>query len=365
MPRIDADPTYTPQDLSPGTVAEISYENGAGRVTRRCIEVEHRYSSADGTEYIRAYCQLRGEERTFRRDRILRIHAIREAAPIPAAAASGTAVAPEAAPAFQQHPTAFAPATPQTSTRNAEPPARKLHTGAAVCAVALLLVVLVLAIRGPAEPRVEPSPAASTQVAQANQLPQASIAVRDTEGPAGPAARQAAPDPTARLARFQEVSGIANQELIRRYLDADTNGDETLSWNELQSFQDALKKRFRYQTNSVALDPTAFLRSGGGDCEDWALMTAGLLRFWGAEVYIGSVTSSSGSHAVTLVRTERVPAGAIYFTFTESRRESMSLPAGRYVPIDYTRVGGLSYAVGTEYRIRRVRVPEDLYGRNM
>jgi len=39
----------------------------------------------------------------------------------------------------------------------------------------------------------------------------------------------------------------------------------------------------------MGVSPHRFLQEGGGDCEDWALFTASLLRFWNYEAYIGSV----------------------------------------------------------------------------
>jgi len=156
MLRIEADTTYPIRDLPPGTVADVTYENGAGMVTRRCIEVKHSYRSAGGTEYIRAYCRLRGEDRTFRRDRILRIHALQGPDPFPGPATLSDAGPGAGAPAGQ-----------------ARQPARTLQNTGVIVSVALLLVVLILVVRGPP---VEPTPAASTQVCRAEDLPSTSVA---------------------------------------------------------------------------------------------------------------------------------------------------------------------------------------------
>ena len=48
----------------------ILYRDGDGRQSNRVIEPERVYGSRSGTAYVRAYCRLRGENRTFRLDRI-------------------------------------------------------------------------------------------------------------------------------------------------------------------------------------------------------------------------------------------------------------------------------------------------------
>ena len=144
--------------------------------------------------------------------------------------------------------------------------------------------------------------------------------------------------------------------------------DGKLSWEEIGTFQRVLYRGFSYETNQIALRPDEFLASGGGDCEDWSLVTAGLLRFWGYEPYIGSIRSldDSQGHAVCLVKSNEKPQHSFYFRFKESGTFNGGfVGAGYYVPIDYDLVGGLSNAVGSNWTLKRVYVPERIYGAAM
>jgi len=42
-------------------------------------------------------------------------------------------------------------------------------------------------------------------------------------------------------------------------------------------------------------------------CEDWSLFTAGLLRFWNYDPYIGSLNFKNDYHEVTLVKVGELP----------------------------------------------------------
>jgi hypothetical protein len=156
---------------------------------------------------------------------------------------------------------------------------------------------------------------------------------------------------------LRRILGMRNRDLYHRYAKADLNRDGNLDWKEIRAFQNELYREFRYVTNDTALRPDAFLRNGGGDCEDWAIVAAGLLQFWQVPVYIAAITSDSGRHAVALVQTDKPPAGARSFTFGEH----WNLPDSSYVPIDYNVVGGLSDAVAGEYWIDEVWRPEEIY----
>jgi len=138
----------------------------------------------------------------------------------------------------------------------------------------------------------------------------------------------------------------------------DGDHDGEISWQEIQRFQTALDRTYRYQSNSTALRPDEFMAAGGGDCEDWALMTAGMLQFWGIPVFIGSLASSTGHHAIALVPTTRIPPGAM----TIDVPTGGSLRAGSYVPIDYEHVGRLSNAVARRFTVEWIWVPEEIYG---
>ena len=84
------------------------------------------------------------------------------------------------------------------------------------------------------------------------------------------------------------MTGIAESELETLYERADTDGNGCLAWAELSSFQARLARTYAYLSNEPALRPDQFMRSGGGDCEDWALFTCGLLRYWGWDPWVGS-----------------------------------------------------------------------------
>jgi predicted DNA-binding transcriptional regulator YafY len=59
--------------IAPGETARILYVNAGGESSERTVSVRSRYTSRAGIAYLRAYCHLRGEERTFRSDRILAV----------------------------------------------------------------------------------------------------------------------------------------------------------------------------------------------------------------------------------------------------------------------------------------------------
>ena len=164
---------------------------------------------------------------------------------------------------------------------------------------------------------------------------------------------------------FRRATGIYDFPLEERYAAADTDRDGALSWSEVRSFQRALTRAFRYIANGTALRPDRFLRQGGGDCEDWALVTCGLLRFWGYEAYVGSIGDPSGmsGHAVCLVPQQERPVGMTYFELRGFYTSSgAALPDGYYIPIDYEHVGRLSSAVESGWVLKRVYEPESLYG---
>ena len=167
---------------------------------------------------------------------------------------------------------------------------------------------------------------------------------------------------------FYEKTAINDQGLISLYLGADRNRNGYLSWDELQIFQTRLDKDYRYITNDLAIKPNEFLTQGGGDCEDWSLVTAGFLRFWGWEAYVGSIGPTSGvGHAVCLVRMNAKPAAShSYYHFDGTERlAGRVICAGYYVPIDYDQVGRLTSAAKRGWRLRQIYEPESIYGRRM
>ena len=172
-----------------------------------------------------------------------------------------------------------------------------------------------------------------------------------------------------RLPPFIVTTGITDQSLIERYLGADLNRSGRLSFDELSAFQRKTYKEFRYESNDVALRPDKFLTTGGGDCDDFALYTAGLLRFWGWEPSLGCLSPGRGKdgHAVCLSYEESpFPDSFTYYVVSATTTEDGSpLKPGRYVPIDYDLVGGLTDAAGEGWKLTSIYVPEKAWGRRI
>jgi hypothetical protein len=172
-----------------------------------------------------------------------------------------------------------------------------------------------------------------------------------------------------RVPAFEEATGIHDADLISRYLEADLDGSGKLSWDELSAFQKKTYKEFRYESNDVALRPDEFLHAGGGDCDDFALYSAGLLRFWGWEPYLGCLSPGRGKegHAICLSYEEgSFSSSFTYFDLTAGSTEDGSpLKCGRYVPIDYDCVGALSNAAGKCWKLVEIFVPEKAWERRM
>ncbi len=174
---------------------------------------------------------------------------------------------------------------------------------------------------------------------------------------------------------FQQRTGIYNKQLIQMYVRADSNRDGKLSRQEIKAFQRMLSKRFRYISNKTALRPDEFIKQGGGDCEDWALMTAGLLTYWGYSAYVGGLENTNYplGHAVCLLYSaKKPPIGMVYIKITNNDRLRMydpSIKPGYYIPIDYAVVGGYSKAITTRKKgtwyYGAIYVPEKIYGRVM
>jgi len=165
---------------------------------------------------------------------------------------------------------------------------------------------------------------------------------------------------------FTKITGIKDEELLSIYIEADTNKNGFLSWEEIKSSQMRINREFEYISNDIALRPDEFIKAGGGDCEDWALFTAGLLRFWNYETYIGSLNFKDNYHAVTLVKVKELPFRFKGYKITSAEMESgETLPEGIYTCIDYYRVGRVTKASGRKPRLIGVSNPEWCHGRKM
>lgn len=169
-------------------------------------------------------------------------------------------------------------------------------------------------------------------------------------------------------ALFVKETGIGYEELLYRYMEADSDGNGHLSWGEICSFQNRTSREFRYRNNSIALPPDEFLRRGGGDCEDFAIYTCGMLRFWGWNCQVAGYYPPAGGtgHAITLVWSSTPIDGYGYFKIEEgSYVGGRKVRPGYWIPIDYDAVGGISNAMGSDWELWDLEDPESLYWREM
>jgi len=392
-----------------GRRVRIQYIDASWRRTERVIEPLRTFRGRLGETYIEAFCHLRGERRTFRLDRIAswvvedvqeRVSARPPACAIAAAPAAAPAVvlaaaqAPTVAPAGPAVSPAAPAATPARARRVRRPARRGGSTLAWIGTAAIAgLIGYGLFPERPKPPAryaspVSPLPAAVAPQASSSQDPQLPRAPRTLSyrgltiqaSPVGAEAwRYAVPSLglearsrhamhlaiNARL--FYQATGIVDDDLESRYATADLDRDGYLGWSELEDFQARLVREFRYRSNPTALRPDQFVAQGGGDCEDWALMSCGLLRYWGWDCYVGRYAPADGQegHAVCLVRCERRPARYGYVTVDHSLAWESLAPPGEYVPVDYAVVGGVTEAVSRYPRLTHIAQPEELYGLRM
>ena len=168
-------------------------------------------------------------------------------------------------------------------------------------------------------------------------------------------------------ALFDRVTGIFDPYLDSIYAGADKNNDFRLSWQEIQLFQNNLYYSYKYRNNSKALRPDEFVNRGGGDCEDWALMTSGLLTYWGYRSYIGifEPRSRRTAHAICFLYTTKKPPGSYTYihltSITGYKENNKDVRPGYYIPIDYNVVGGYSNAMGRNWFLVNIDNPKDIY----
>lgn len=305
----------------PGKRYRITHASESGETTERTIDVIGTSRAYGGRLYIRAYRLLRGEERTFRADRVIHSELL-DSQPGSYTAARTAAEKPSASQSHGYHaePVPVQPSIASmqaaayaglcTTPEHSSPaPGTRRGRGAAV-------LVLVLGI-GAGLFAYYQETAGCTRVSSGtafSSTPQ--VAVKPAIKPAPPPKpaleegsfggyllrtvrsggkeRFEVPDPgvvtavkaeaisAIRLPRFVEAMGFFNPDLACRYLDADLNGSGRLSFDELRAFQERTYRDFRYETNELALRPDEFLAAGGGDCEDFALYTPE--KAWGLEM---------------------------------------------------------------------------------
>ena len=169
-----------------------------------------------------------------------------------------------------------------------------------------------------------------------------------------------------RVPNFVNYTGIKDTRLIAKYFSADTDGNGKLSYAELEQFAKTMRNYVSYKNNETALRPDIFLAQGGGDCEDFALYIAGLLRFWGWQPYIACFNPPRGNgHAVcfSYEGTGGFPKHYTYYTLEgKTSWDGTALPNGKYIPIDFDHVGSLSNAVGEGWELGEIFIPEKIWG---
>jgi hypothetical protein len=350
------------------TRISIDYLDSEGSLTHRTIYPLSRYMR-HGSEYLRAFCSLRGEERTFRMDRIRSWKRETESAQL----------FPGEPLIVTKKESKFSPLTPKV---HPELPAAGSQNGTSEYLKVtrtsdssglwsvIVGIGIILAFSGYASkdrpikpaPIVIPVPAPVTPVVVQPKTDPAPLAEETPVVPSVPVCGECAD-------RFRSVTRIDNPSLEAIYAAADYDKNGTLSWRELQIFQNWMKQRFVYRSNELALPPDRFLEEGGGDCEDWALFTCGMLRYWGWDAYLGTAgphrrRRNSSGHAFTFVRVDEVPEGFAWFEVTP-REWGFRIPSGKYVPVDYDVVGGYSNAVRGKWIIDGISTPEENYGVRM
>ena len=159
-----------------------------------------------------------------------------------------------------------------------------------------------------------------------------------------------------------EVKGNIGDSLSQRvtkiFRNADSNNDGRISVDELKFFQSWLVGTYKYKENSTAFHPDDFLTQGGGDCEDFAIITTCMLNFHGVVAYVagfGRVTVNK--HAVCIVEVTNDNAlGYLFYTL-----QGWGIPSGIYIPVDYETVGGFS-TIDRRWKIARISTPVNIYG---
>ena len=156
----------------------------------------------------------------------------------------------------------------------------------------------------------------------------------------------------------QNIGKGHSKTVLSLFQNADRNRDKKISREELQWYQDMLVRTFAYKNNELALTPDQFINQGGGDCEDFAIMTCCMLNYHGVIAYIanfGRVTVNK--HSLRMVKiTKPVPPGFLYYEL------DYVVPKGIYIPVDYDTIGGLE-AIDRRWKIASMSIPKEMYGK--
>jgi hypothetical protein len=372
----------------PGASYKITYVDASGETSIRVIDLIRSNLVPEGALYLRAYCHLRQDERTFRTDRITNAVLI-SATQSETGGHSGGSYVEHGAPASRYTPQVVPDSSPlSVPEKEAKHFSLVLMILAGLMSIAWLANTIIPASASSSKAKAVPLPFPTAAYKPAPVVPPKPALEETTIAGyvlktirSGGLERFEIPElgvitrikleavSAIRLPIFIESTGLFDPELVGRYLDADLNGSGRLSFDELKVFQDRTYRDFRYEPNELALRPDQFLKAGGGDCEDFALYTAGLLRFWGWEPYIASFAGSRTSigHAVCFSYEEGAfPKGYTYYEISSwATEDGTALRPGKYVPIDYDHVGSLSGAVGSGWKLRSVYIPEKAWGLTM
>jgi hypothetical protein len=171
---------------------------------------------------------------------------------------------------------------------------------------------------------------------------------------------------TTRAEKYLAATPWATAELVRLFTMFDL-GSGSLNWGEIERFQQYVYSRYHYQPNSIALRPDAFLAQGGGDCEDFALLSCEFFRFWGWRSFVASFFKANAGHALCFVRAELpVPPSYLNYHLSGNKtHEGDTIPNGTYVPVDYFAVGSFSSAVTVGMKLTEYFTPSRIYGTAM
>ncbi len=400
----------TQKPTFPSGRVEIGYCNGYGNSSIRTIQIRNVYRSSYGQTYIRAYCELRQELRTFRLDRILWWESAGKYASNNVKPETEISPTPNAIPKSQQfsrqQKTEIKSSLTQptnTSIPNKHQNIKKKKSRGIpgfwiICTLVACLFIFLkredigdIAVElfdiefydwdhedyavadfdftpDPVEPTPSPKPKPNPKPApQKDPAPQPKQEIQPEPQPKpAPVEEAYAMKIQQRIKRFKEITGIEHQGLIDWYVAADSNRNLELSWDEIQNFQNELVKCYTYKPNLTALNPVVFVAEGGGDCEDFALVTAGLIRFWDGLPYIAGFAPGphAEGHAVCLVYSEVEPDSGTYYVIDEPAFvwSGENAPAGYYIPIDYEYVRSTSNAMGSGWYLQTLYGPEKMYG---
>ena len=393
---------------------EVRYRDGQGTVSNRIIIPRRYYEGRNGFAYLVAYCQLRHEERTFRVDRILSWRPCdssgRTEPAIRLRQNSPNSTTSEASSTFAT--SSSVPKKQPTSKKNRGVFLKRSMVAAAAFTIVRLVSGTLISddedisrknfraaaiiakaqrvIRGNTS-RAKPVSVASVSVSSGVSLTPAKsqsgtsfsetyrgIAiyhVRDSGSSRYTAPSIGVTKPNLSEIHYEvnsnelrKLTGISSNGLERAYRDADYDGNGHLSWAEIEKFQSSIWRKYSYIANNTALRPDEFMASSGGDCEDWALFTCGLLRYWGWNCLVGSFGPSDGGtgHALVLVRSLRKITGYGSIKIAEGVViGGKSMRPGYYIPIDYQYVGTVSAALEKGWHLRNIYRPEEIYGWEM